>query len=302
MPISHDQNFKNLILDYPRQALAFFAAEEAARIDPSARITPIRQEQLKDRLSDRFFELDVPLLVEWGNGERESLLFMLEEESNARRFSIHRLGIYALQLAEHFQTDRVVPVVIFLRTHAGLRTVLHLATVQRSILHFQPLVFELGNLDSRDHLDSNNLVTRLTLPCMRHHSLQEQVDARGRALQGLLALEPDPEKRLKYDQFIRYYAPLDEQGQRLYSERYATEEHQMNDIAEQLRAEGRQQGIQQGRHKALVELAYPLLEQRFGPVDDDTRTRIHQASAAELQRWILNIPHASRLEEVFRLQ
>ena len=27
--ISHDQNFKNLILDYPRDALSFFAAPEA---------------------------------------------------------------------------------------------------------------------------------------------------------------------------------------------------------------------------------------------------------------------------------
>ncbi len=31
--MSHDQNFKNLILDYPRQSLAFFAAEEAQGID-----------------------------------------------------------------------------------------------------------------------------------------------------------------------------------------------------------------------------------------------------------------------------
>ncbi len=31
--MSHDQNFKNLILDYPREALAFFAEAEAARID-----------------------------------------------------------------------------------------------------------------------------------------------------------------------------------------------------------------------------------------------------------------------------
>ena len=28
--ISHDQNFKNLILDYPRDALSFFAAPEYA--------------------------------------------------------------------------------------------------------------------------------------------------------------------------------------------------------------------------------------------------------------------------------
>ena len=84
--MSHDQNFKNLILDYPREALEFFAADEAAKIDVSARILPLRQEQLKERLGDRFHELDVPLLVEWPDGKREALLFILEEESDPRRF------------------------------------------------------------------------------------------------------------------------------------------------------------------------------------------------------------------------
>jgi len=41
--MSHDQNFKNLILDYPRQALAFFAVEEAADHLPGAEIFPARQ-------------------------------------------------------------------------------------------------------------------------------------------------------------------------------------------------------------------------------------------------------------------
>ncbi|WP_209449615.1 hypothetical protein [Ectopseudomonas mendocina] len=112
---SHDQNFKNLILDYPRQALAFFAVAEAEGIDDSVSITPIRQEQLKKRLSDRFHELDVPLLAEWPDGRREALLFVLEEESDPARLSIHRLGHYCLDLSELCQTRRVVLVVIFLR-------------------------------------------------------------------------------------------------------------------------------------------------------------------------------------------
>lgn len=61
--MDHDQNFKNLILDYPRQALAFFAPDETADVLDDARVVPIRQEQLKERLGDRFRELDVPLLV-----------------------------------------------------------------------------------------------------------------------------------------------------------------------------------------------------------------------------------------------
>lgn len=62
--LMHDQNFKNLILDYPVQSLEFFAREEAGMDLSQARIIPLRQEQLKERLGDRFRELDTPLLVE----------------------------------------------------------------------------------------------------------------------------------------------------------------------------------------------------------------------------------------------
>ncbi|NEX23425.1 hypothetical protein G3480_24545 [Thiorhodococcus mannitoliphagus] len=44
--MSHDQYFKNLILDYPHAALAFFAAAEAADLGDDVRILPARQEQL----------------------------------------------------------------------------------------------------------------------------------------------------------------------------------------------------------------------------------------------------------------
>jgi hypothetical protein len=79
--MNHDQNFKNLVLDYPREALAFFAAAEAGHIDADARVTPVRQEQLGERLGERFRELDIPLLVEWPDRRREVILFVLEEET-----------------------------------------------------------------------------------------------------------------------------------------------------------------------------------------------------------------------------
>jgi len=60
----------------------------------------------------------VPLLVECPDRRRETLLFVLEEESNAWRFSIHRLAYYCLDLAEMAKTSRVVPVIIFLREPA----------------------------------------------------------------------------------------------------------------------------------------------------------------------------------------
>ena len=82
------------------QAIGFFAAVEAQAVDAGARILPIREEQLKERLGERFRELDVPLLVEWPDGRRAALLFVFEEETEPARFSIQRLAHYCLDLAE----------------------------------------------------------------------------------------------------------------------------------------------------------------------------------------------------------
>ena len=165
-PISHDQNFKNLILDYPREALQFFAPEEAVEIDESVKITPIRQEQLKNRLGDRFHELDVPLSVEWPDGRRAALLFLFEEETDPARFSIHRLVIYCASLAELMETDRIVPIVIFLHGSSRIRKELHLGSERRTFLSFDYLSCVLNELPAEAYKDSDNIVARITLPTM----------------------------------------------------------------------------------------------------------------------------------------
>jgi hypothetical protein len=195
--VSHDQNFKNLILDYPRQALAFFAADESADIGEEARIVPIRQEQLQERLGERFRELDVPLLVEWPDGRREAIVFVLEEESDAGRFSVHRLAHYCLDLSELFGTERVVPVVIFLRAASAAPRQLRLGGERHTYLHFHYLRCALVELAFEQYRDSDNLVARLNLPNMRY-SADRKVEAYAQAIRGLSHLEADPEKQLKY--------------------------------------------------------------------------------------------------------
>jgi len=81
-------------------------------------------------------------------------LFVVEDEGDPERVSIHRQGHYCLDLGELFETDQVVPVVIFLR---GTVFAVYAAAVQ-----------------------------------------------------GLVELEQDPEKKLKYLDFIDIYADLDD--------------------------------------------------------------------------------------------
>lgn len=163
----HDQNFKNLILDYPRQALEFFAPEEVTEDLAQARIIPVRQEQLQERLGERFRELDTPLLVEWPDGKREALLFVIEEQTRNDLFSIHRLAHYCLDLSEMLKTERVVPVVIFL--NAGHRAMeLQLGGNRHIYLNFHYLLCDLKRLSAVDYQDSNNVVARLNLPNMQY--------------------------------------------------------------------------------------------------------------------------------------
>lgn len=91
-PMSHNQNFKNPILDYLREALAFFDADEADGIDEHTCITPVRQEHLNERFP-------APILARetgpvglggvrsgagaasggvWPDGQREAMVFILE--------------------------------------------------------------------------------------------------------------------------------------------------------------------------------------------------------------------------------
>ncbi|MEE4250374.1 MAG: hypothetical protein V2I38_07275 [Alcanivoracaceae bacterium] len=279
MPDSHDQNFKNLILDYPRQALELFAPEEAAHIDDSVVFTPVREEQLKDRLSDRFLSLDIPLLLEWPDGRREALLFVIEHQTQSSRFSAHKLARYSLSLAELFETDRVVPVVVFLRPTRYTPDTIVLGNEFHDYLTFRYIRCVLPELSGEQYLDSTNLVARLNLPNM-HRSPEMKLAIYASAIRGLQTLEENPEKRIKYTAFIDIYSDLDNNERLLFEQRYQQEFSTMAGFAERFEEQGLkrglkqglEQGLEQGQRDARLAAARKLL----------SRTSMDDASIAEI--------------------
>ena len=257
--MSHDQNFKNLILDYPRAALEIFAREEVETIPPTARIMPVRQEQLKKRLGDRFRELDTPLLVEFSREKKQAVLFILEEETETRYFSIHRLIHYCVDIADMLNITRVVPVVVFLRPGRHPLS-LELGTEHNTYLSFRFIACDLGEIPAAQHLASDNIVARINLPNMRHEP-DQRVEIYLRALEGLAQLEPDPNKRIKYIDFIARYARLSEAEQARYEEciQQSSYKEAIMGPVQQAIENSLQQGIQQGEYRKAIEIARALL-------------------------------------------
>lgn len=103
-----------------------------------------------------------------------------------------------------FATDRVVPVVIFLNP-GTFPTQLTLGGDARRYLEFQYLACALFQTPARTYFDSPNLVARLNLPNMAY-APGDKIEVYAQAVRGLLELESDPERQIKYLDFIDIYA------------------------------------------------------------------------------------------------
>ena len=212
-----------------------------------ARIIPVRQEQLKERLGDRFRELDTPLLVEWPDGRREGILFVVEEESKTSEFSIYRLARYCLDLAELMGTPRA-----FLR----------LGSDSCAYMEFRYLMCNLKNLLSVEYYDSDNIVARLNLPNMAYPP-ENRLEMYLAAQTGLAKLETSLEKQRKYADFIDFYADLSEEEVIRYRDRYLNEKGNIMGLASVLREEGREEGIEQGMQQGMQQGAIKLLSRQI---------------------------------------
>jgi hypothetical protein len=269
----------------------------------------LRQEQLKERLGERFRELDVPLLVEWPDGQREALLFVLEEETDPDRFSIHRLAHYCLDLSELFETSRVVPVVIFLNTRGSEPVQLNLGGDCHEYLRFHYIRCALQELNAEDYWESSNLIARLCLNLMKWKE-EQKLEVYARAVQGLSTLEPDPEKQLKYIDFIDIYSALDDNEMEQYKAQYPQESNTMATLSERLRAEGMQkgmqkgveqgmqQGMEQGMQQGEAAALKKLISLKFGELPHWAEEKIQSAGLPELEIWLEAILTSDTLESL----
>jgi len=294
--MDHDQNVKNLILNYPMQALQLFAQPEAEALGPEVRIIPIRQEQLKARLGDRFRELDVPLEVIWPNGEKEALLFVLEEETNPHRFSTHRLAHYCLDLSELRKTTRVVPVVIFLRGQT-LNVSLRLGGDRHTYLEFNYLSCTLSQLPWQEYKHSNNIVARLNLPNMQYE-LKDKIHVYAQAFRGLTELESNRDLQDKYIDFIDIYTQLSNNELKQYRQHYPQEAQQMESFTQRNQNIGLKQGMQQGMQQGEVAIFNRLMKSKFGDIPATLQAKIINADCDTLLLWSDRLLTANTPEEV----
>ena len=152
------------------------------------------------------------------------------------------------------------------------------------------------------------------LPNMRSPA-RHRVDVYAAAVRGLLALEPDPDKRAKYLEFIDMYAALTDNEYRRYRRRHPEESNAMAGVIQRAREEGMQRGVERGIEQGMEQgmergmergrvegeraVLERLLRRRFGQLPPVVAERLVRASAADLETWAENVLDAERLGDVF---
>ncbi len=195
-----------------------------------------------------------------------------------------------------------MPVVIFLNTNGHEPEKLTLGSERQDYLNFQYIRCSLAELKAEDYWDSNNLVARLCLSLMQW-SQSQKLEVYARATRGLSTLEPDPEKQLKYLDFIDIYTALDDNEMEQYQQQYPQESNAMASLSDRLRAEGMEKGMEkgreEGRHEGVEGTLRKLAQLKFGTLPAWADERIASATDQQLDVWITGILSAETLEVLF---
>ncbi|AGA34920.1 hypothetical protein TVNIR_3283 [Thioalkalivibrio nitratireducens DSM 14787] len=105
------------------------------------------------------------------------------------------------------------------------------------------------------------------------------------AVRGLTDLKPDPERQLKYLDFIDIYAALDENERIVYRQRYPEEVAEMTRFAERFIEKGREEGLEQGLERGVekgirqgeAHMLLRLLNLRFGVLPQSAHEHVESA-------------------------
>ena len=101
---SHDHNFKNVFLDFPKEALEWLLPQVLKEWGPVRHVEFVRQEPKKRKLSDSHLVLDMPILFSFD--QHQLLLWLVEFQEDKSKFSVYKILHYTANLTKTYSKCR----------------------------------------------------------------------------------------------------------------------------------------------------------------------------------------------------
>jgi predicted transposase YdaD len=286
----HDSIFKGLLRSFLADLLNFTVPEVAARLEVSQ---PVLLDKEFFLAGGRRRELDLLAEVSFLETFEPPLLVHVEVEARARLDMGRRLWRYRRQI-QSVHDSHVLSIVLYLqRGKAGVQVLaLDEHLLGRDLADFRYVAFGLAGCDPGEYLSRPEPLAWGLAALMRKGTLSRpalKLACMGR----IAAAEMDEARRLLLVNCVEAYLELNPAEAAEYSALVAVRENrEVKAMAmtwsEKLEAKGMEKGIQQGLQRgeqkglrALRKVLLNLLEQRFGPLSEETRSQVEAISSLE---------------------
>jgi hypothetical protein len=241
---SHDHNFKNLFLDFPKEALAWLFPQVLQEFGKILNIQFLRQEPKKRKLSDSHLSLDMPILFTFQS--QRVILWLIEFQEDKSKFSIYHLLRYVTDMAEAYPDTIIIPTVLFTDRKKWRKDVdrkLKIEFKDQTFLLFNYILIKLFDFQAKDYYHSSNPLIQILLPKMNYHP-NERHEVFIQAFKGLHQLASSALFE-KYADFISLYADIKEEERDEIVKKLEDRKDTCM-IAQYIKDKGIQQGVKQG--------------------------------------------------------
>jgi len=291
---SHDQAVKNLLKEYPIEALEFLAEDVVAIHGTPASVEFLDTAVTKDDTAEQGPGMAMDLAIRYVFANGQGVLFVLVEHwSDARRLDLLRTARYYLDLCRRFPGDEILPIALVDddRPHALTDTVTR-GAIGETFLAFHTRIIQVPTLEMERYRTTRNRVALSFTPNMRGNfdrvervievavAFQGQDDANGyRKFFAFWVVEG----RLKVEEQITLDRRLKEMEMPYIIQKWKQEglEEGRAKVKAEGEAEGMERGLEEGLRQARCENARRMQAKGYAWNDITEITGIHPEDLAE---------------------
>ena len=169
--LTADQIIKNLVMDYPADALEFIKPEIFERYGRPVKIDFNIQEIKKHSHFDRSMKNDIAVTYTFGDSKR-IILVLIEHWSDKSKFDIYRFAHYVIDLARKFHDVEILPVALFTdRSENWTKQPEHEIRVHcldDVYLHFKYRLIRMKDHEAAKYIETKNRFIAVLRAAMKH--------------------------------------------------------------------------------------------------------------------------------------
>jgi len=255
---------KNLVRDYPLDALEFLKPEIIQKYGKPVEISFVIQEVKKHSHYDKNLKNDIAVCYTFGKNRRV-VLVLIEHWSDKAKFDIHRFAQYTIDLSKRFPEAEILPVALFAdrseKWHKQPDAELKVGCFGKEYLSFRYQLVRLKDHQAEHYRKTKNRFVAVLRSAM-HYESEKKLSLAVEYIQDYAYIEKDIRLIEKNLIIMEYFLEITEPEKEIIIE-MMEERRDSNMIVQELKRRGYQEGMEQGKYEAKQETAQALLNENM---------------------------------------